>query len=156
MRKNKKPITSWVYDDLKNLTNIDNHRAVYDGYEYIWEHRLNGVWSKHYILPLVDVKKFKALLMFSLYNWNEELSNRDKDILKAEKQRIKIVSRSIDKQYKTIIKIANKKIKPIKKVELILEVSNNIPNDMIYKAIGISKASFYRYIKEINNKRNEN
>ena len=151
MQSKKK--TSWSYDDLKNLTNIDNHRAVYDGYSYVWEHKLKGVWSKHYIILLDDINKFKALLMFSLYNWKKELSNRDKDILRADRQKIKIASISRNKQYKTIIKIARKKIKPIKKVEMILEVSSDIPNDLIYKAIGISKASFYRYIKEINDKK---
>ena len=51
---------------------------------------------------------------------------------------------------KTIVKISSKNLKPLKKIELILEVANDVPNEMIYKAIGISKATFYRHLNYIN------
>ena len=28
--------TSWSTEDLKMLTQVDNHKIMYDGYEYYW------------------------------------------------------------------------------------------------------------------------
>ena len=61
----------------------------------------------------------------------------------------------IDRELKAIVKISNKRYKAIKKVELILEVREELDNATIAKALGLSKATFYRYINKINNKRYE-
>ena len=81
--------------------------------------------------------------MYNLHNWTTELNHREKVAIKQFlKERAKQ-----DREFKTIIKISNKKLKPIKKIELILEVNNIVPNEQIYQALGMSKATFYRYIK---------
>lgn len=83
--------------------------------------------------------------MYNLHNWTTELNHREKVAIKQFlKERAKQ-----DREFKTIIKISNKKLKPIKKIELILEVNNIVPNEQIYQALGMSKATFYRYIKTL-------
>ena len=37
--------TSWSDSDLEKLTNRDNHRIRYNGFEYVWEHRLSSKWE---------------------------------------------------------------------------------------------------------------
>ena len=83
--------------------------------------------------------------MYNLHNWTTELNHRERVAIKQFlKERAKQ-----DREFKTIIKISNKKLKPIKKIELILEVNNIVPNEQIYQALGMSKATFYRYIKTL-------
>ena len=139
------PRTSWSNDDLKNLTNINNHRATFDGFEYTWEHKLRRGWETHYIIRFDTIEKYQSYLMYNLHNWTTELNHREKVAIKQFlKERAKQ-----DREFKTIIKISNKKLKPIKKIELILEVNNIVPNEQIYQALGMSKATFYRYIKTL-------
>ena len=139
------PRTNWNDNDLKNLTNVANHRARFDGFQYIWEHRLHKTWSTHYIIKFDTIEKYQSYLMYNMSNWNIELAARDRLAVKEFlKERAKQA-----KEYKTIIKISNKRLKPLKKIELIMEVNNTVPNDQIYEALGMSKATFYRYIKQL-------
>ncbi len=153
MKQNIK--TSWSNKDLKSLTKRANHRYIYDGYEYVWEHKLSGTWSKHCIKLFKDVKKLKEYMAFNIANWTLELTKRNEDESKLEARIEMAKVNMIDRELKAVVKISNKRYKAIKKVELILEVREELDNATIAKALGLSKRTFYRYINKINNKRYE-
>lgn len=146
----KKYTTSWSYEDLKSLTNLLNHKSVFDGYSYVWKAKIKGKWINQSVKLFNTEKDYKSTLMFTLYRWSKELQDRDKKIYKDIQLNELKAKKELDKKYKTIVKISSKNLKPLKKIELILEVANDVPNEMIYKAIGISKATFYRHLNEIN------
>jgi len=148
--ESKKYITSWSYEDLKSLTNLLNHKCVFDGYNYVWKAKIKGKWINQSVKLFNTQQEYKALLMFTHYRWSKELHNRDKEIYKEIKATELKAKKELDKKYKTIVKISSKNLKPLKKIELILEVANDVPNEIIYKAIGISKATFYRHLNKIN------
>ena len=53
----------WSIEDLKSLTQITNHKIMFDGYEYYWVRKLKDEWEKHFILNLLlYVAKFYFLL----------------------------------------------------------------------------------------------
>lgn len=147
MKQNTK--TSWSNRDLKSLTKRANHRYIYDGYEYIWEHKLSGTWSKHCIKLFKDVKQLKQYMSFNLAQWSLELAKRNKDEAELEARIESAKVNMIDREYKAVIKISKKKYKPIKKVQLILEVRRDLDNATIAKALGVSERTFYRYINKI-------
>tara|TARA_B100000768_G_C11045186_1_gene275956 strand:- start:100 stop:552 length:453 start_codon:yes stop_codon:yes gene_type:complete len=142
--------TSWSNKDLKSLSKLSNHRYIYDGYEYVWEHKLSGTWSKHCIKLFKDVKKLKEYMAFNLSQWSLELAKRNKGESELEARLESARVNMIDREFKAIIKISKKKYKPIKKVQLILEVREDLDNATIAKALGLSERTFYRYIKKIN------
>ena len=49
--------TSWSTEDLKSLTNVKNHKFVFDGYEYTWHRKLKDDWEIHFIRNFTDKKK---------------------------------------------------------------------------------------------------
>ena len=79
MRSN--PITSWSYDKLKQLTLPKNHRAIFDGFEYVWQSKVDGVWSRHYIINFESLRKYESYLLFNISRWSTELRNRDSSML---------------------------------------------------------------------------
>ena len=118
------PASKWFYNDLKLLVNLDNHRYTFDGYEYVWESNI-----KHWTKDLEKLNRIKA--------------NEDRNAAK-------VLEKIVDREFKAVIKISKKKLKPIKKVQLILEVKSELDNATICKALGLSKRTFYRYIDKIN------
>ena len=49
--------TSWSTEHLQMLTQVDNHKIMYDGYEYYWLRKLEDDWERHFILNFEDSKK---------------------------------------------------------------------------------------------------
>ena len=147
MRSN--PITSWSYDKLKQLTLPKNHRAIFDGFEYVWQSKINGVWSRHYILNFETLRKYDSYLLFNISRWSTEVNNRDSAMLLKQIKEERVLESQKRRELKKIVTIYKKPLKKLKKIEMILEVGSSIPNKEIYKAIGLSKTQFYNYISKI-------
>lgn len=147
MRSN--PITSWSYDKLKQLTQPKNHRAIFDGFEYVWQSRIEGVWSRHYILNFESLRKYESYLLFNISRWSTEITNRDTAMLLKQIKEDRIVENKKRRELKKIVTIFKKPLKKEKRIEMILDVSSSVSNKEIYKAIGLSKSQFYNYINKI-------
>ena len=68
--------TSWSTEDLKSLTNVENHTFMFDGYEYTWYRKLKDEWELHFILNFKDRKKAFNYLKYNISRWNKELNKR--------------------------------------------------------------------------------
>mgnify|MGYP006452149841 FL=1 len=42
--------SNWTTEELESLIQINNHRIMYDGYEYFWVRMLEDKWERHFIL----------------------------------------------------------------------------------------------------------
>jgi hypothetical protein len=49
--------TSWSTNQLRLLTDIYNHKFMFDGYEYRWMHNINDKWEIHLLNHLKTLKK---------------------------------------------------------------------------------------------------
>ena len=49
--------TSWSTEHLQSLTQIKNHKILFDGYEYYWVRKLEDKWERHFILNFANKKK---------------------------------------------------------------------------------------------------
>ena len=58
--------TSWSTEDLKTLTQVDNHKIMFDGYEYYWIRKLKDDWERHFIHNFEDSKKAFHYLKFTI------------------------------------------------------------------------------------------
>jgi len=144
------PASNWTHSEFKLLTDLNNHRYTFDGYEYVWESNVSGSWSRHCINNFKTLSRLKHYRMFNIKHWNKELDVLNKKAAIDDRNAAKVFERIVDKEFKAVIKIAQKKLKPIKKVQLILEVKSELDNTTICKALGLSKRTFYRYIDKIN------
>tara|TARA_R110000796_G_scaffold118129_3_gene231498 strand:- start:8 stop:502 length:495 start_codon:yes stop_codon:yes gene_type:complete len=144
------PASSWSHNELKMLVELDNHRYAFDGYEYVWESNVSGEWSRHCLKNFSSLGMLKHYRMFNIKHWSKVLQVLNKQSAIDDRNAAKVFERIVDKEFKAVIKIANKRLKPIKKVQLILEVKSELDNATICKALGLSKRTFYRYIDKIN------
>ena len=146
------PASNWSHAQLKTLVDLENHRYRFDGYEYIWESKASGDWSRHCINNFSSLGTLKHYRMFNIKHWSKSLDALNKKAAIDDRNAAKVFERIVDKEFKAVIKIAKKRLKPIKKVQLILEVKSELDNATICKALGLSKRTFYRYIDKINKK----
>ena len=67
---------SWTTKQLKSLTEIENHKIMFDGYEYIWMINLDGNWSRHSLQNFNTYGKAVHYLRFHMHLWDKELEKR--------------------------------------------------------------------------------
>lgn len=144
-----KPKTSWSYENLKELTLPKNHRVIFDGFEYVWESKTGGSWSRHYIINFDSVKKYESYLLYNISRWTTEVKDRKDDFIRNEIRKKRKDLKAKNKELKKIVTIYKKPLKNLKKIKMILEVNSSVSNKDIYTAIGLSKTQFYNYINKI-------
>ena len=93
--------TSWSTEHLQSLTQIKNHKILFDGYEYYWVRKLEDKWERHFILNFTNKKKAFHYLKYNIRKWQEELKVRLKITNKA--LCYKDLERMLDIQEKTIV-----------------------------------------------------
>ena len=84
-------MTTWTNDQLELLCKPENHKIIFDGYEYKWYHKLDGnKWDLHSVYTFEDWKKPYSWLKWAMAAWAKELEARRattaKDHLKEMKE----------------------------------------------------------------------
>ena len=72
-------MTNWSTEDLMYLKEMINHKVIYDGYEFVWMHKLYGEWNRHYVSNFEDYNKPMSWIHHNVYNWGKGIrSNKSK------------------------------------------------------------------------------
>lgn len=136
----------WSTEDLQSLTQINNHKIMFDGYEYYWVRRLKDEWKRHFILNFKDKKKAFSYLKYSIGKWEKELFKR---ISKVERiASYKEIERILYIQEKTL-KIANSRLPTIEKINHIRLVNKGITADELSNLLNLTKSIVYRHIRKL-------
>ena len=69
-------LKNWSTDELGQLQNMDNHRITYDGFNYIWECKLNNKWKKRSITLYETTTRALSELHYSLSIFKKEYDKR--------------------------------------------------------------------------------
>ena len=93
--------TSWSTEDLRKLVNIDNHKIVYDGYQYKWLRNIYGKWELQSIQLYDDYDTPSYYLNYWISLWQKELNERTID---AQRKSLRLFK----KRGREIQRIANK------------------------------------------------
>lgn len=93
--------TSWTDEELEKLCISKNHRIIYDGFEYWWEHKiLSNNWDLHYLKGFANSKVPYYWLTVWLHKWAKELTERkiasSKSYLKEMKRHLKSMEEAIE------------------------------------------------------------
>ena len=138
--------SSWSTKDLQSLTDIKNHKFIYDGYEYCWIRKLEDKWERHFILNFTDKKKAFHYLKFNLDNWQKELTYRLKISVRSDG--FKQLKRMLHVQEKTI-NTANSNLPTIEKINHIKLINEGITVNQLSNLLNINKSIIYRHIRTL-------
>ena len=129
--------TSWSNKELEKLCNPENHKIVYDGFDYRWFHRINGKWEIHSIYYFKDYDKPYSLLRYNLAVWSKELTTR-----RIEK------ARKVKRRQNRIERISKERtFDNTKKAMEIHSIMPELTNEEIGNILGVSKQMIGRYLK---------
>lgn len=150
LKENLMSKTSWTNEELEKLCDPTNHRIIYDGYDYWWQHKLiSNNWDNHYLEGFEDYKVAYHWLKVWLHKWAKELSERkieaSKDYLKEMKQYLKATEKAIE-----IAKAPGIKTKA--KVQMIQELLPNQSITAMASMLNVSRQVLHRHLKDGNNK----
>ena len=138
--------TSWSTEDLKTLTQVDNHKIMFDGYEYYWIRKLKDDWERHFILNFEDSKKAFHYLKFTIGMWQQELNKRLEITVRAESY--KELERMLDIQEKTT-KTANSVLPTIEKINHIKFINEGVSAEELSGLLNVKKSIIYRHIRAL-------
>ena len=137
---------SWTDEELKLLTDVYNHKIMFDGYEYIWMVKLNGDWSKHSFQNFETYGKAVHYLRFHIYLWDKELHKRKHK--KKRKDFFSEMKKHIISQEK-IYKIAKSRMPTIEKINFIRLENPNISKHQICELLDIKASIYYRHLRTL-------
>jgi len=137
---------SWTTKQLKSLTEIENHKIMFDGYEYIWMINLDGNWSRHSFQNFETYGKAVQYLRFHMYLWDIEFHKRKhkkkrKDFFKEMKEHVK--------SQEKIHKIAKSTLPTIEKINFIRLENPNISKHQICELLDIKASMYYRHLRKL-------
>ena len=136
----------WSIEDLKILTQIKNHKIMFDGYEYYWISKLKDEWEKHFILNFKDKEKAISYLKYSLVKWDKDLYN--KTIKEERTSSYREIIRMLNIQEK-IYKITKSSLPTLEKINHIRLVSKGITADELSKLLSLKNSIIYRHIRTL-------
>ena len=138
--------TSWSTEDLKTLTQVDNHKIMFDGYEYYWIRKLKDDWERHFILNFEDSKKAFHYLKFTIGMWQQELNKRLEITVRAKSY--KKLERMLYIQEKTT-KTVNSVLPTIEKINHIKLINEGISAEELSSLLKVKKSIIYRHIRTL-------
>tara|TARA_R110000851_G_scaffold205552_1_gene357548 strand:+ start:1312 stop:1749 length:438 start_codon:yes stop_codon:yes gene_type:complete len=133
-------MTNWSTEELKHLKEMTNHKVVYDGYEFIWMHRLDGEWNRHYVNNFEDYNKPMSWIYSHVYRWDKEYRKRHAKYLDDMRMQL-----DIDIRIREISKEAN--IKTKQKVLEVIYLRPSISNKEISTILDVTVRSVERHRK---------
>ena len=138
--------TSWSTEHLQMLTQVDNHKIMYDGFEYYWLRKLEDDWERHFILNFEDSKKAFHYLKYNIDKWQKELNNRLEITVRAKSY--KELERMLEVQEKTT-KTANSVLPTIEKINHIKLINEGVSAEELSSLLNVKKSIIYRHIRTL-------
>ena len=138
--------TQWTTEELESLIQINNHRIMFDGYEYFWVRMLEDKWERHFILNLSNKRKAFSYLKYNIGKWNKELLKRKKitDRITSYKE-LETILHTQEQTHK----ILNSEMPTIEKINHLRLVNNEVSATELSKMLEVSSSMIYRHIRNL-------
>jgi len=136
----------WTTNQLRLLSDFNNHKIMFDGYEYIWMNNIFREWKRHCIWNYSDIKKVYSHLKFSLNQWNKELNKR---IIKCDRKKYFEEMEEHIKSQEKIHKTAKSTLPTIEKINFIRLENPNISKHQICELLDIKASMYYRHLRKL-------
>tara|TARA_R110000796_G_scaffold251626_1_gene383519 strand:- start:66 stop:521 length:456 start_codon:yes stop_codon:yes gene_type:complete len=138
--------TQWTTEELESLIEINNHRIMFDGYEYFWVRMLEDKWERHFILNFSNKRKAFSYLKYNVGKWNKELLDRKKitDRITSYKE-LETILHTQEQTHK----ILNSKMPTIEKINHLRLVNNEVSATELSNMLDVSSSMIYRHIRNL-------
>lgn len=130
----------WSTDHLRQLKEVTNHKVTWDGYEFVWEVKLDNKWRRHYIRNFEDYNTPISFIHFNLGRWNNQYIERQNKYLKSMKADL-----DIEIKITAISRESNLRTK--QKIQEIINLKPNISNRDISGILGVTIRTVERHRK---------
>ena len=138
--------TQWTTEELESLIEINNHRIMFDGYEYFWVRMLEDKWERHFILNFSDKRKAFSYLKYNIGKWNKELLDRKKitDRITSYKE-LETILHTQEQTHKKL----NSEMPTIEKINHLRLVNNEVSATELSNMLDVSSSMIYRHIRNL-------
>ena len=138
--------TQWTTEELESLIEINNHRIMFDGYEYFWVRMLEDKWERHFILNFSHKRKAFSYLKYNVGKWNKELLDRKKitDRITSYKE-LETILHTQEQTHK----ILNSEMPTIEKINHLRLVNNEVSATELSNMLDVSSSMIYRHIRNL-------
>lgn len=137
-------ITSWSNEELELLCKPENHKIIFDGFEFWWYHKIHGnKWDLHYIEGFEDWKKPYSWLQEWLYKWSKELT--DRRVLAASSY-FSEMKKNLEATKQVMDISNNPKLKTRIKIKMIQELLPNESITYIANVLKMSRQAVHRHL----------
>lgn len=130
---------NYTLDEYRHLCYEDNHKIVFDGYDYWWHSKKDKEFTLHCIQPFSDYKKAVLSIKFWLPKY-KRLAINPIDCIDTMIKQLKVEDK--------IYEIANNKdFSLTKKVGLIIAINPNILQKELVVLLDVTRMTISRQIK---------
>jgi len=129
---------NFTTEQLEYLSNPDNHKIKFDGYEFVWYANAGDGFTVHSLIRSEDANKIASHIHYWLAKYSKELKSRRKSSATATF----IQEAFIEKQ---LFDIAHSDLKTRVKIERMLELDNTLTPKQLSKEFGLPSKSVYRF-----------
>ena len=127
--------------ELKKLSNIENHKIIYDGYDYWWQSVKDKEFTLHCIKPFKNPTEAKAHIIYWLLIYMQELNKKENYLDKMLNELM------IEVKIKNICK--DKKLKSKAKIKQVLFIKPNITPIELSKLLEVTTMAISKQLKSI-------
>jgi hypothetical protein len=134
---------AYTLKELSYLKDIENHKIIYDGYDYIWYANKGNDYELHSIKLFSDYKETLSHIYYWINKYKKEYNKKDVYMDRMLNELLK------DVQIKNICK--NKDLKTKDKIKYILAINPKIKNLELSNLLDLSKMAISLQIKNLYN-----
>jgi len=127
--------------ELKKLSLIENHKIVYDSYDYWWYSIKDKEFTLHCIKPFDNPTEVKAHIIYWQLKYMQELNKKENYLDKM------LNDLMIDVKIKNICK--DKTLKSKAKIKQVLLINPNITPIELSKLLEVTKMAISKQLKTI-------
>lgn len=127
--------------ELKKLSDIENHKIIYDKYEYWWYSNKDKEFTLHCIKPFDNPIEAKAHLIYWRLKYTQELNKKENYLDKM------LNDLMLDVEIKNICK--DKTLKSKAKIKQVLLIKPNITAIELSKLLEVTKMAISKQLKSI-------
>ena len=131
----------FTLQELKDLKELQNHKILFDGYNYRWYSKINNNWNIHSIKLFDNYEQPFSWIKFSIAIWEEKYN---KLILKENRKHIRQVKKELKMQYKLHNIKRQAELSNKKKISEVLKIKPDISNNEICDLLGLSRMQIHR------------
>lgn len=129
---------NFTTEQLEYLSNPDNHKIKFDGYEFVWYADSGQGFQVHSLIRSEDAKKIASHIHYWLAKYDKELRSRRKSNKKSDFMKEAMINRQL-------FEISNSSDRTSVKLKKMLELDSTLTPKQLIEEYSLPARSVYRF-----------